>query len=522
MSMSLKNACFDIWRTNFERKGIKDRFMPVFTRYIGVENPNEYDDILKTFVSKVQNDSEHSIYFDNQIPMTAEFGLINSVKDELSRMDVRNISTQDITLFEDANLNKMFLESLEYIVNIALDQENFMNDSIRNNFICKMILYAYLHIHNLKFEDDRTNKCIYYGQISRHDVYFLMLLYRMTFDVIYINPLKEEHFEQVDRDKLSSLHKNKQILPIKTLEERIRAGKVIEASQSMTLQFERQIENEMFTNTGVYKPWQFRDGTTSALFFNSTLIDLEMNWNEPAKVRQGFKTQEKTVSVPHFFHEIEGVYKNLDDYKRLVNTCINSPNTLVLTDNGDSMIVNNQTPDAKYQLMFCQLSDGTFNAEELRKLPFYAYTPYNDATEDFILSKLNETIKDTSLFKDPIDTQEERMDFAMLILSLDKKVIRLIDSFDFTGDIPKVVMFLENETQMSKNAGYVLAYLNTIGMDIVVFTPAGLSDLNTYIDESRFNSTRLDSIQYERTLDSVKSAKGSKGKKQGFFGKLFG
>ena len=58
----------------------------------------------------------------------------------------------------------------------------------------------------------------------------------------------------------------------------------------MTLQFERQIENEMFTNTGVYKPWQFRDGTTSALFFNSTLIDLEMNWNEPAKVRQGFKT----------------------------------------------------------------------------------------------------------------------------------------------------------------------------------------------------------------------------------------
>ena len=518
MSMSLKNACFDLWRTNFERKGIRDRFVPVFTRYIGVENTNEYDDVLKTLITKAEEDKEHSIYFDNQIPMTAEFGLINSVKAELATMDVRQISKQDIVLFEDLELNKFFLESLEYVVNLALSQETFMNDSVRNYFICKLILYAYLHIHKLKFENNKTNKCIYYGNIAKHDIYFLILLYRMTFDVIYINPLKEEYWEQIDRDKLSSLHKNKQILPVNSLAERLREGRVIEANQSMTLQFEQQIENELFTNSGVYKPWQFRNGNTQAIFFNSTIIDVEMNIYEPAKVRQGFKVNGKTVSVPHFFFEVEGEYKNMDDYAKIVNKCINAPNTLVLTDNGESMITNRQSAEAKYQLMFCQLSDGSFNTEEIKRLPFYAFAPYNDATEDFLLNKINETIRDKSLFKDPIDTKEEIIDFGMLILSLDKKIIRLIDNFDFTNDIPKLVMFLDNETELTKDACYVLAFLNTIGFDIIIFTPAGLSSLNTHIEESRFNSIRLDTTNYNRTLASVKA---HKPKKSGFFGKFF-
>lgn len=518
MSMSLKNACFDLWRTNFERKGIRSRFVPVFTRYIGVENASEYDDILKTLITKAEEDKEHSIYFDGQIPMVAEFDLINSVKQELANMDVTKLSTQDIVLFQDPQLNGMFLESLEYVVNIALRQESFLNASVRNNFICKLILYSYLHIFNLKFEDNVTNKCIYYGDISRHDIYFLMLLYRMTFDVLYINPLREENWEKVDSDKLSSLHKNSQILPINSLAERVRNGHIIEANQSMTLQFEQQIENELFTNTGVYKPWQFRTGNTNAVFFNSSIIDLEQGINEPAKVRQGFKVNGKTVFVPHFFFEIEGEYKNREQYVDLVNKCINADNVLVVNDDGSSLLGAKQPEDAKYQLMFCQLSDGSFNIEALKQLPFYAYAPYNDATENFLLNKINETIRDKGLFKDPIDTKEEIIEFGMLILSLSKEVIRLIDNFDFTNSIPKIIMFLDNETQINKDACYVLAYLNTIGFDIVIFTPAGLSNLNTYIQENRFNSTRLDSTTYSLTLAEVKS---TRRKKQGFFSKLF-
>lgn len=518
MSMSLKNACFDMWRTNYERKGIQSVFKPLFVRYIGVENPNEYNDVLKTLISKVEEDKEHSIYFDSQIQMTAEFDLMSSVKNELSTMDVTHISTQDIVLFNDTELNKMFLESLEYVVNLAIKQENFMNNSVRNNFICKMILYAYLYIFKLKFENSRTNKCIYYGPIAKQDIYFLMLLYRMTFDVVYINPAREEFWEQVDTDHLSEIHKNKGVLPIQTLKQRIADGHVIAMNESMTLQFERQIENEMFTNTGVFKPWQFKSGTTGNIFFNSTLIDTETNWNEPAKVRQSFKVEGNKVYVPHFFHEVEGEYRNFDEYSKLVNICTNSFNTLVTTNPEQDFFESKISETDKYQLMFCQLSNGLFDVEEVKKLPFYPYAAYNDYTESFMLNKMNETISDTSLFKQPIKSKEDRIYFASLILSLNKKIVRLIDSFDFPNEVPKVTVFLEKEGELTKDVIYVLAYLNTIGFDVIVFTPAGMSNLSEIISENRFNQNRLDLINYERTLDSLKRAK----PKKGFFNKLFG
>ena len=49
MKESLKQTCFDIWNSNDIRKGVHTTFKPLFTRYIGIENNNEYNDILKTF-----------------------------------------------------------------------------------------------------------------------------------------------------------------------------------------------------------------------------------------------------------------------------------------------------------------------------------------------------------------------------------------------------------------------------------------------------------------------------------------
>ncbi len=516
MSMSLKSTCFDLWRNTYERQGIRSEFKPVFIRYIGVEKSTEYNDVLKTLVTKIQGDSEHSIFFDGQIPMTAEFNLLNSVKAELASMDVSHISTQDITLFTDVERNQKFLKALEYVVNLAIMQEHFPNDSVRNNFICKMILYAYLYTFNLKVESNNTCKCIYYGDISRHDIYFLMLLHKMNFDVVYINPAREEYWSELDSDHLSEIHKNKEILPILTLAERIKDANVLEMNESMTLQFERQIEDEMFTNTGVFRPWQFRDGNTIPVFFNSTLIDLEQNWTAPAKVRTGFKVDGKTVYVPNFFHYVEGEYKKIEDYARIVNLCAYSENTLLVRGDGRTMITNIQPEDSKFQLMFCQLGDGTFDIEEIKKLPFYTLSVYNEYTQNLMLNKINETIKDFAFFKDPLDTKEEKIEFAMLVLELDKTVIRLIDNFDFTNDIPKITVFLDNENKLSRDAYFILAYLNKIGFDIAVFSPAGMSEINIHVQDSRYNYNRLDTINYERSLESLKHKD-----KKGFFSKFF-
>lgn len=517
MSMSLKNACFNIWKTNRDRQGINSSFKPLFIRYIGVENQNEYNDILKTFVEKCKN-CDYAACFDGSIPMQAAFEIITYVGQELKTMNVYDLKSQDIVLFDnDTERNRIFLESLDYVVNLALKQETFFNESSRNDFILKLIVWTYSYIRPMKFENNITPKCIYYGDITKHEIYFLMMLHLMTFDVIYINPLRDEIWDEVDTLPISEVHKNSQIVPIETLSEKIKNAHVIEREESITLQLEREIENELLTNTGVYRAWQYRDGNVKPLFIKSTIIDLLNNYPEPSRVRSGFKVEGKIVTVPNYFFQIDGEYNDFNEYHQLVNTCISTPNTLVLTDRGESLIPKKLSQEEKLQLTFCTFSDGTFDINEIKKLPFYEWDKYRDALEDFILNKINDLFRD-KLYKKNL-SQNDKFNIVANILTMSPNIIKMADNFDYTDKIPKLVIYLEKEDFIEDEILYLLGFINELGFDIIIFSPAGLISIDSVFDTNRFNSIRLDNMTYDRTLDSIKKKKGSKG---GFLGKLFG
>ena len=131
LTIPFQQIPFELWKPIHVRKGIHNTFKPVFTRYIGVEKQDRYDDILATISDAIKNDPEHNLLFDNQIPMTADFSFINAIKYELSQMDMTKLASQDITLFQNPTLNQIFLSACETIVNLAFQQEAFPNDSIK-------------------------------------------------------------------------------------------------------------------------------------------------------------------------------------------------------------------------------------------------------------------------------------------------------------------------------------------------------------------------------------------------------
>ena len=506
---------FELWKPIHVRKGIHDQFKPVFTRYIGVEKQDRYDDILATLAESIKTDPEHNLLFDNQIPMTADFTFINAIKYELSRMDMTQLASQDITLFQNPSLNQTFLSACETIVNLAFQQEAFPNDSVKANFVCKLLLYAHLHLQDLDYSNTayQANHCFYYGTIGRHDIYFLKLLHLLNFDVIYINPLKDVP-EWPSIDNTAALHKNTQILPIDSFQARAQKGQVLQESQSLTLTLEQNLTTDFLNQSGVYQPWQFRHGTTEPVFFNGSLIDLEQNWHQAARFRQGFKAHQKTVYVPHFFFEIEGEHRNKKDYLTLVDNCRKAPNTLVFTQ--DTSFTNPlENPSDRFKLAFCQYSDGRFDPEKLKQLPFYAYGPYNDATENFMLHKINDVLTNTHLFKQPLTKKEDIFDFVLMALTLIQPLVRCIDSFDFTDSLPKLMIVVEGDAHLTKAHSYLIGYLNQIGFDILILSPAGLSDLSTFFQAESFNSVRLDQIVYDQTLAELKPPK------QSLFSKIF-
>ena len=510
MDIKLEEVGERIFRSKYNRKNISnDKFKPVFYRFIGVDNTNNYNNILKALEKKFNENKNITIIFDNSLPLIAEMEIIDYIYKEIGNMDVYNISREDINILDNKDINNNFLKALEYIIGLSKINENFFSESVRNNFITKLIVWVYTYVRNIKYDSNINPKCIYYGNIERHDVYFLMLLYLMDFDVLYINPLKEEYFNEIDKDNLSKCIKSLSILNIESFKERASKGEEIEKAQTITKQIQKDIQEELFSDNNIFKPWQFRNGYTKSLLLDTILEDIFIYFNEPAKLRQGFKVEVDTIKVPCFFYKIDGEYRDVLEYQRLVRYCTENPNTLFF--NTGYISRDEKFNDDMYKMMFLRLGDGTFDIEAIKKLPEYKFSKYNEEVQNFILEKFNETILDKSLFVKPLGN-EETLKFLSVILSLNELIVRLIDNFDFTSNIPKIVIYLDEENTISDSMVMLLGYIHKIGIDIIIFNPSGLTNLNKVIRKERFSYIRLEKMEYESKYKKLILVKNIKGK----------
>lgn len=502
--MNIKQSVGALYRKRYERENQYQTCEAYFHRVIGVDEEAGYCDALKTLEELMKDHQNITVFFEGQIPLSPEFSLIEGVKQELLQMNVSQLSTQDITIFEQVALNQQFLKALETVVNLAIQQESFFSDYTRNDFIAKLIVWTYSYLVPLAYDDHYTPKCIYYGAIDRHAIYFLMLAYHMGIDVLYLNPLKEELFETVDTLKWSTCYQALGLLPIETFQTHAKRGTALSQIETTTKVIQQNFHDTFFDNTGIFKPWQFRSGTTRALTLDTILEDLYVYWNEPARMRQGFKVSGTTVHVPCFFNKIDGVYHDRLKYKRLVECCSKSPNTLFYNAGvfSNLQVIENEM----YQLMFCQLSDGTFHVDEVKKLSFYRFAKYSEEVQHFILQKFNELIQSDRVFSRPLKN-EEILKLFYLVLTLDERIIRAMDNFDFPAEIPKLVIYLNKEESMPDEMVQLLGYLNRVGWDIVIFNPSGLFNLTQILQPTVFTAKRLETMDYELTYDQAMKVK---------------
>ena len=498
--MNGKQVIFAMYRKRYERENQYQTCEAYFQRVIGIEDETEYHDTLKTLEELMSDHKNITVFFEGYVPLEAEFTLIETIKKELSTMNVFQLCKEDITITPDREINQRFLNALEEVVVVALNQETFFSEHVRNDFITKLIIWSYSYLISLEFDDHYIPKCVYYGVISRHEIYFLMLAYKMGIDVLYLNPLKEELFDQVDTKKWSGVHHNMGIAPIETFATKASRGTVLTQIETTTKLIQQEIHDTFFDGTGIFKPWQFRKGYTYSLTLDTILEDIFVYWNEQARMRQGFKVSGEMVYVPCFFNKIDGIYQDRLKYKRLVEYCTQSEYTLFFNTGYFSNIQINE--QEMYQLMFCQLSDGTFNIDELKKLTYYQYGNYNDDTQLFILRKFNEVIQSDNIFTTPLNN-EQKLKLLYILLTLDDVFIKAMDNFDFPADIPKLVIYIEKESSMPVEMVQLMGYLNRVGWDIVLFNPSGLLKISQTLQSTVFVTKRLETMDYNSTYEEA-------------------
>lgn len=479
-----------------------------FYRLIGVNE--SYNDELKLFYEKFNN---KYLIFDNEIPISPDFNLIEYVYKELETMNVYNIKSQEITLFEDRNINNIFLDGLQKTIDLSIINEKFMSDGIRNNFITKIIVWAFTYLKEVDMYDEINPKVLYFGEIDRHQIYFLFLLYYMKFDVLYINPLKENNIEKIDNFDLTNQKMYMKIEPAGSFFERIKKGNSSNVLKTTTKQIEEEVHQELFSNTGIYKPWQFRNYNTKSILLDTIVEDIFIYFNEPSRLREGFEVSQNEVSVPVFFFKIDGEYKNKEEFQKLVKQTTKQPNTLFFNTPNFSRDV--WVNDEILKLMFLELSDGTYDLSDIKKLNTYTLSKYSNETQNFILSKFNETILRNNIYVNTLQ-REEKLRLLNLILNMNEEILKLIESFDFADKIPKLVIYLNNEEDFSDAMTLLLGYLSNVGFDIIIFNPSSLCNLSNILRENRFIKVRLEEINYKSNYKMLPIYS-----KQNVFGKLF-
>lgn len=505
--MNLKDNIICMFREEYKRSTEDYNFKSYFYRYIGTEDKREYNDIIRTLLEKCKAKENYCIIFDGEIPLSGEIELIKYILDELSEIDINNLEYEDIKIFKNADINNRFLKALSYSTKLAIRNEKFFNESIRNNFITELIIWTYKWVINIRFEQDIIPKCIYYGDIKRHEIYFLILLHKMGFDVIYINPLREEYWDEIDCDNNSKLIIEDERIDILSLKERAKEGEVIEEYKTITKQLENEIDSEIFEGTGIYKKWQFKSGYTKGILMDSTLEDIFSYWKQDAKIREGFKVEGKTVSVPCMFFKIDGVMEDIFEYRNLVKFCIESEKVCFMHNNR-SIFTFQEDKFKDFKLDDIKLENGEIDIEKIKKLSFYTLSKYNKDLQNFMLKKLVELLKLNRLFNKELDDYIKLRAF-ITIMSLRDEVIELIDGFDFTANIPKIIFYAENINEVAEVIQYAMAYLHIIGFDIIIFNPSNRCSVNEFLSPSIMNNIRLDktelNLDYGKLITMKKS-----------------
>lgn len=545
---SLKEQCYFLRKNNSERKDyFKDEFKAQFIRYIGIFE--DYESSIKTLKILSIEEKNKWLFFENEIALDQDIDFFEEIRKKVEEIYGMNISNKfDIKIFGDTVVNEVFLSSLDYISEI-LDFEENLKPYEKYETLATIICLSKQYLSRKKFDYVSNIKCIYFGKIDRISVYFLILLYRMMCDVIYICPSDkyEEVFEKYDYDMLSKVVKSDKLvdnIEKYNLQYISKKGIELRKIKSTASYVQESVYDNLFKNKELYYTNQFIDYEVAPLLFEGVIPDFYNTFVNDIRFREGFKVNEetKTVFFSHFFTEVQGVQKDYEEYVKLVRHLLKAKNTIFFIEKEyDKVLLDENIKESKRngeifleknifmindkiitrrmfyfsELAFTVNEDGTYNLEDIKKVSFYNLRNLKEKTVSYIFKVFNEVISTPLVFFNKDLSFLEKTKLLFLMLLVNPLVYKLLERFDYTNSAPKIVIYLDNQDELKENMCQVLTILSMLGIDIVILSPNGKSGLDKYINQNAYTTLLLDEFKDIDLTDILNTE--IKEEKEGFF-----
>lgn len=448
-----------------------------------------------------------------------------------SEYNLKPPSPEELSAFDgivsDSGDDSVLLESLKGAINIEGDEVRtnlaretlplFLSGMSGNDMFSAastLIVRMNRCFGSEAFKRDHTEipVLMYYGNIGPSETAFLHFMSRLGTDVLYICG---------DTSGLAELKRNNlegrmQIFelpcsaPAEPYPDRPVRAKLATAAYNAS----KELNNILYNSNTIFRDFQFSDMRTVTL--KTTCEEIDVLWHQPARYRTGFEVNGDKVTVPNIFAKISGVKDgNLNAYWDSVKRKL-SPDTRVIIKAPSYR----KYADSQLGIFSRYFRGEQILTEQLKASPLNKYGYLSDSLQTLIFSKMQEAV-DSGFLKIPA---EKLLPLVIYVgTNLDREILRLLQKFDFTKDIPKLIIIDVIEDTFSMIECIQLVLYSLLGFDILICTPTGYRDIETFVSETAFETHTMNGFEYNvhiprlKIPDSIPEPKDS----GGLFGRLF-
>jgi hypothetical protein len=158
-----------------------------------------------------------------------------------------------------------------------------------------------------------------------------------------------------------------------------------------------------------------------------------------------------------------------------------------------------------------------FDVEKLMRASWWKHRELRSGLQRAIAEKIKELCINPILINvEDADTRDFQVDIFSVLINLKPEFQQILQGFDYPEDVPKIVIYNnEKNGNLSYEDCIMLTFMNSMGVDIIIFNPSGYNDIENYIYPELYDIHRLDKVTFN--LDYRKYIE-----KKGFFKSLFG
>ena len=486
----------------------EDGEIPVyFAALIGCEDEAVYTNMLVKFKEGFAGSKKQLVFIEKTLtnPNAEEVKALGAVT-RSSTAEMIDALAMLIKLNGDPIRTALAQKALREL----LGELNAGNQTVVYNYGSKFVTWLYrctqARKYSVQYEDIPV--VLYYGDITQSELYFLNFMSRCGFDVVYITPDKSNLDITVDKNhggrmQIFQLSQSKESGSYPDKPVKMKAA-------TMAYNAERELDTMLYGgDAGIFRSFQFPN--SQSLTLKTTYEEIGILWKQEAKFRTGFETSGNLVTVPNIFAKISGVNDgNVAAYWEEVRSRLTPETTLVIKKQGQQ-----PEPLADMSVYRNFYRNGEYDIEKLKASTLNKYSYLPDRLQDMLFFKLQETVSSKFL---KLEGDELMCSVLHFGLGFDKEFLKTVQRFDFTKQLPKLIYIDTVEDTFTLSECIQAVVCNLIGFDILIYTPTGYKNIETFVKPEAFEEHMMNEFLYNMEIPKLKIPTEDKG---GLFGKLF-